>query len=301
MPEVSFIIVSYSTREVLRACLASIRDHAGVESETIVIDNASSDGTPDMIRSQFPSVRVIANTENVGFSAANNQGIALAIGHYAVLLNPDTELRAGAMRAWINGHTGHDAAISGPRLLNPDGTLQPSAWRVPGLRSAVLESIGLHRLLRAHAYAATRFSADFEPGFVSGAAVLMERSALVGLGGLDPALFWSEDTDLCIRARALGRCWYLTGPAIMHIGGESARRHPRRAISNQLISRIKLARKHRSRLIASAIAVVIGAHILTRIAAFMIISVVRKDERADAYRYTWTRFWRYLVRGDRSI
>jgi N-acetylglucosaminyl-diphospho-decaprenol L-rhamnosyltransferase len=301
MPEVSFIIVSCNTCEVLHACLASIRDHAGVESEIIVIDNASSDGTREMIRSRFPRVRLIANEENVGFSPANNQGIALATGDFIVLLNPDTELRPGAMRSWIDAHTGHGAVVSGPRLENPDGSLQQSAWRVPGLGSAALELIGLHRFFPAHAYPVARFSRDFEPGFVSGAAMLSERRALVGLGGLDPSLFWSEDTDLCIRARAMGRCWYLTGPVIMHIGGESAKRNPRRAISNQLISRIKLARKHRKWATASAIALVVGAHILTRAAAFTFINLLRKEDRADAYRYTWTRYWRYLMRGDRSI
>lgn len=301
MPEVSFIIVSCNTCEVLRACLASIRDHAGVEYETIVIDNASSDGTAEMIRSRFPLVRLIENKENVGFSPANNQGIDQATGRFAVLLNPDTELRPGSMRAWIDAHTGHGAALSGPRLVNPDGSLQPSAWRVPGLGSATLELIGFHRFLHAHAYPSARFSSDFEPGFVSGAAVLSERNALVGLGGLDPSLFWSEDTDLCIRARAIGQCWYLTGPVVMHIGGESAKKNPRRAISNQLISRIKLARKHRSWATASAIALVIGAHIVTRAAAFTFINLLRKEDHADAYRYTWTRYWRYLVHGDQAI
>lgn len=302
MPEASLIIVSHNCREPLRACLRAIAAHAGIGHETIVVDNASDDGTAAMIRAEFPWARLEARADNPGFSAGNNIGLAMATGEWLVLLNPDTELRPGALPAWIAAHRARGAGISGPRLLNPDGTLQPSAWKVPGLRSALLELLGLHRLLGAHHYPAARFASDFEPGFVSGAAMLFHRGWLPRVSGLDEALFWSEDADLCLRIRALGgSCWYLSGPAIVHIGGESARRNPRRAISNQLISRVKLARKHGGPMKAFAVGAVIGLHIATRIAAFGLTSLFRPEPRADAYRYTAGRFVRYALRGDRSV
>ncbi|MBK9148636.1 MAG: glycosyltransferase family 2 protein [Flavobacteriales bacterium] len=302
MPEVAFIIVSHNTREVLRDCLMSIAEHAGVEHEIILVDNASEDGTPDMVRADFPGVRLVASPLNLGFSPANNQGIALAAAPWLVLLNPDTELHPGVMRAWIDGHLWHGAAISGPRLLNPDGTLQKSAWRIPGLVSATLELLGLHQLFHAHAYPSDCFTKDFQPGFVSGAAMLFHRDWSTRIGGLDPALFWCEDTDLCMRIVAAGgSCWFITRAELMHIGGESAKRNPKRAIPNQLLSRIKLATKHRHKVIAGLVAMVIGLHIVTRIMAFGLISVMRKEPRASAYRHAWTRYRDYLIHGDHSI
>ncbi|MFZ1693690.1 MAG: glycosyltransferase family 2 protein [Flavobacteriales bacterium] len=301
-PEVSIIIVNYNTREVLRACLDSIAQHAGLAHETIVVDNASNDASAEMVRADFPWVRLIANTGNAGFSPANNMGMAHAQGEWLVLLNPDTALHARALATWLNDHRAHDAAISGPRLLNTDGSLQPSAWKVPVLRSAFLELIGFHRILGAHHYPTTRFSSDFEPGFVSGAAMLFHRQWFQRSGGLDPQLFWSEDTDLCMRIRAQGgRCWFVHRPTITHIGGESAKRNPRRAISNQLLSRLKLARKHRGWLAHATLALIIGAHIISRSVVFSLIALVRSEPRGDAYRYTLKRYWRYLIHGDLSI
>lgn len=301
-PQVSIIIVSYNTCSVLRACLGSIRAHAGMPCSVIVVDNASADGSGAMVKAEFPEVNLIAQSENLGFSPANNLGIAQAPGEWIILLNPDTELRPGALAAWFAAHLAHGAAISGPRLLNIDGSLQPSAWKVPGLHSAILELIGLHQLVGAHGYPAGWFAADFEPGFVSGAAMLFHRDWVARIGVLDPALFWCEDTDLCMRITAVGgSCWFIAGATIMHIGGESAKRNPKRAIPNQLLSRIKLARKHRNKVIAGLVAMVIGLHIVTRIMAFGVISLLRDEPRASAYRHAWTRYWDYLIRGDLSI
>lgn len=268
----------------------------------IVVDNASTDGSGAMVQAEFPEVNLMEQPENLGFSPANNLGIALASGEWIILLNPDTELRPGALAAWLAAHQAHGAGISGPRLLNTDGSLQPSAWKVPGLSSAFQELIGLQRLVGGHGYAASRFATDFEPGFVSGAAMLFHRDWIARVGVLDPVLFWCEDTDLCMRFTAAGgSCWFISGADIMHVGGESAKRNPNRAIPNQLLSRIKLAKKHRGRVIAGLVAVVIGLHIVTRIMAFGVISLLREEPRANAYRHAWTRYWNYLIRGDLSI
>lgn len=301
-PEVSIIIVSYRTPVLLRDCLASVAGQRDVDFEVIVVDNASGDGTVEMVRSGFPAVRLIASEENLGFSPANNRAMELARGRHLLLLNPDTVMDAGSLALWLRRHAERGAGISGPRLLNPDRSLQPSAWKVPGFVASLLELFLLHRLLGAHRYPAARFSADFQPEFISGAAMLFDRSVYERVGGLDAGMFWMEDADLCVRVRALGAsCWYLHEPTIVHIGGQSAARNLRRAISNQLISRIKFARKHHGMLAAAPVAMVVTLHALTRAMAFSLLALGRTEPRADAYRHALVRLYRYIILGDRSI
>lgn len=301
-PILSIIIVSYQTKAILRDCLQSIEREVELQHEVIVVDNASTDGSAEMVAREFPGMRLVANTMNVGFSPANNEAMAMALGRLILLLNPDTVVLPGSIWAWVDRHTAVGATVSGPRLLNPNGDLQVSAWKVPGLANSFLELLYLHRLSGVGGYAGDRFATDFEPGFVSGAAMLFGREVFERLGGLDPDMFWMEDVDLCVRVRQDGgHCWYFHGPAIVHIGGQSAKRNMDRVISNQLISRIKFSRKHAGTLATGALVLVIYLHVLTRIVAFGLYNVFRKDTRAHAYVFTWRKLHRYLFQGDRSI
>lgn len=301
-PQLSIIIVSYNTCEVLRACLASMQHEVDLPHETIVVDNASPDGSADMVAQEFPEMVLVRNNGNVGFSPANNTGMERARGRYIVLLNPDTIVRPGSMRAWVEAHERVQATISGPRLVWRDGRMQVSAWRIPGLLDATLELFMLHRVVKHNVYPATNFERDFEAGFVSGAAMLFERSVFEEIGGLDPGMFWMEDADLCLRVRkAGGTCWYVNGPGIVHIGGESSKHNVDRMIANQLLSRIKFARKHGSVMGGILMVVVIVLHALTRVTAFSVIGLMRPEPRARAYRHTLVRLYRYLFHGDRSI
>lgn len=301
-PALSIIIVSYRTPAILRDCLLSVRNNVGKPCEVIVVDNASGDDTVEMVRREFPEVVLIDSPTNLGFSPANNLALERATGEHLLLLNPDTVIRPGALAAWLEAHQARGAGISGPHLLNTDGSLQVSAWQVPGLMASLLELFYLHRWLGSGAYPRDRFDTDFQPAFVSGAAMLFHRSIHERVGGLDPTMFWMEDVDLCVRVRrAGGSCWYFHGPEIVHIGGQSAKQNPERAISNQLLSRIKFARKHNGALAAVAISIVVLLHILSRMAAFGLIAVIRPEPRAKAYRLTLLKLWRYLFHGDRSI
>ncbi len=301
-PLLSIIIVSYNTRAVLHDCLASVEREVDQPHETIVIDNASPDGSADMVVRDFPEVILVRNADNVGFSPANNTGMERARGRYIVLLNPDTIVRPCAVRAWVEAHERVRATVSGPRLVGTDGRLQISAWRIPGLIDATLELFMLHRLVKRNVYPAGHFDTDFQAGFVSGAAMLFARSVFGQRGGLDPEMFWMEDADLCLRiTRAGGSCWYLPGPGIVHIGGESSRTNVDRMIANQLLSRIKFARKHDGRAAAMLMACVIGLHAITRTIAFGAVALFRKEPRAAAYRRSLARLYRYMSSGDRSI
>lgn len=301
-PFLSIIVVSYSTAAVLRDCLLSIRSAVDIHHETIVVDNASPDGSADMVASEFPEVVLLRNTENLGFSPANNIGMQRARGRYIVLLNPDTLVTADSINSWLVAHQRLNATISGPRLLDKNGRPQVSAWRIPGLFDAVLELFMLHKMIAPRDLQKGGGAKEFETEFVSGAAMLFESTLLKQHVGLDPEMFWMEDADLCYRIReAGGTCWYVNGPGIIHIGGESSKRNLDRVISNQLLSRIKFARKHAPAWNAFCITLTISAHAFTRAVAFSLISAVKHEPRATAYRHTISRLWRYLFKGDRSI
>lgn len=301
-PFITIIIVTHGAVEMVRNCLASVRQENDGSLEVIVVDNASTDGCADMIATEFPFVQLLRNTENIGFSPANNQGLAMAKAPWLMLLNPDTVLHGGSVELWLREHVRTGAAISGPRLLNPDGSFQVSAWKVPGAIASVTELFNLHRAFGVGAYPKDRYRTDFEPGFVSGAAMLFSREVVEKIGMLDPEMFWMEDVDLCLRARnAGGRVMFLPAPQITHIGGQSSKKDLGRVISNQLISRIKFMSKHGGMGGRVVLTSAVWLQIVTRSFAFAVLSVVRKEPKAQAYRVAWAKFNRYIFQHDRSI
>ncbi len=301
-PSISIIIVSYETRELVRDCLVSIRNGGERSVEVIVVDNASADGTVEMIAAEFPEVQVVRNATNVGFSPANNQGIARSKAPFILLLNSDTVVQKGSIVQWMKEHVDSGATVSGPRLLNTDGSLQRSAWKVPGILDQFLELFYLHLVSGVGGYTDEQYAQDFEPGFVSGAAMLFARELSDRIGGLDPEMFWMEDVDFCVRARKEGgTVKYLHLPEIVHIGGQSSKKNLGRVISNQLISRIKFMRKHGDVLRSTLLVLIILLHVLTRMVIFGILSIFGDEPKAKAYSYTLRKLFRYLFAGDRSI
>jgi GT2 family glycosyltransferase len=146
-PLLSVIIISYNTRDMTLECLRVLEAELSASSlsaEVWVVDNASSDGSVDAIGEAFPRVRVIANTDNAGFGAANNQAMRQANGEYFLLLNSDAFPRPGALAALVEYSKQHpEAGVVGPRLLNADGSLQRSCWKFPSPTRAWLENVGI--------------------------------------------------------------------------------------------------------------------------------------------------------------
>lgn len=216
MCDISFIVVSWNVRELLKRALQSIlEDTRDLPCEIIVVDNASRDGTVEMLRENFPnvrdSVRVIANTENVGFTRANNQGMEIAQGRYFFLLNPDTELEGGATRALLEFMDAPENArvgIVGPQLLYADGSLQSSRRRFPKFSTALFESTKLEQwfpnnsLLTDYRLLNTDNNSTLDVDWIVGAAVFMRRAVYEQIGGFDERFFmYSEELDLCLRAK----------------------------------------------------------------------------------------------------
>ena len=210
-PDVSVIIVSYNTADLIEACLLSVRASDGVSFETFVVDNASLDGGAALVREKFPWVRLVENRENRGFGPANNQALPLCAGRHIVLLNPDTVVRPGAFRALSSYMDAHPrVGLAGPALRNPDGTPQESvARRYPGQKHASGELSGL-------------------PGSIAcvmGACQIVRPELLRDIGGFDEDFFlYGEDQDLCLRIRKRGyEIGYVESAEVVHHGGQSER------------------------------------------------------------------------------
>lgn len=301
---VSIVIVSYNVCGLLRQCLKSIYDQQ-IDAEVIVVDNASSDDSVNMVRSEFAAATLIVNTGNVGFSAANNQGIAASTGERILLLNPDTELTPGALQKLLH-FAAQQAGLTliGPQLLNSDHSLQISAWKSPSPLDMILESAFLHRIFRTSEYGSAVLSNSFEPGMLSGAALLFSRELHKQIGGLDPQLFWMEDADYAYRTRkAGGRILYYPEAKIVHHSGQSSKKNLTIVISNQLISKLKYYRKHwgvAALLLASLFCLL---HIVTRIVLFGILAIAGKDyaRKCAAYVGALPRFFSYLFTGNKRV
>jgi len=211
-PRISIIIVSYKVRDLLLACLRSLEKTSGEKGdlEIIVVDNNSGDGTRESVLNEFPNVQFVENKVNAGFSGANNQGMVLAKGDYIFLLNPDTEVVGDAVREleqYLNRHP--ECVLVAPQLLNTNGSLQISAWKDHRLSSLLIETFFLHKMFNTLQYPSSFFNKTFEPSTLSGAALFFRKSLTEAIGLLDEQLFWMEDIDFCLRAKAKGRVVYL--------------------------------------------------------------------------------------------
>jgi hypothetical protein len=231
--DISVVIVSFNTREVLRECLTALaRESSGLDVQTIVVDNGSKDGSVEMLRADFPAVELIVSEENLGFGRANNLAFERARGRYIVLLNSDAFLTPGSLRLSVQ-HMEADpnAGLGGGRLVGRDGSWQPSARRFPTLTTDVFVYSGLaDRHARSRIFGCyNRTWADplqaAKVDWVPGAYSIIRAEALAAAQPFDPRFFlYFEEVDLCRRIKAAGyTVWYWPDVVVIHIGGESSR------------------------------------------------------------------------------
>lgn len=231
--DVSFIVVSYNTRELTRGCLRSIEEQSvGFRYEIIVVDNASSDGSAEMVAGDFPGVQLVANEQNLGFARANNQAFELAAGRYVLLLNPDTEILDNAVRDCLEfAERQPDAGVIGCRVRLPNGEQQSTVFRY--LRPWYLlinlfvpnRLIRRSRLLGRIRYVGIDLDRVQEVEVIAGCFMLVRREVLEQVGGMDGDFFmYGEEAEWCFRIRRAGwRNLYLPGPTILHHGAQSAK------------------------------------------------------------------------------
>ena len=255
--DLSVCIVSWNVTRDLVRCLASVREGAaGLECETSVVDNASVDGSAQMVAAQFPEVELIANEQNVGFAAANVQAMERARGRYILLLNPDTLVPPGGLVQLVRFADEHpEAGVVGPKLVYGDGRLQYSCRRFPTITAALFRSTPLGALLPGNRPTTCYLMSDWnhdearEVDWVSGAAMLIRREAYEQVGTLDTGFFWgSEDVDYCWRMhKADWKVLYTPAPVITHFVGRSTDRVMLRTILRTHRSMYLLYRKHVAR------------------------------------------------------
>jgi N-acetylglucosaminyl-diphospho-decaprenol L-rhamnosyltransferase len=253
---------------VLGRCLASVEaQELRGGFETIVVDNASTDSTQDVLREQADRVRVISKDHNAGFAAANNDAAAQARGDVLVLLNSDTELLApDTLERLVVAAEEPGVGMAGPMLLNPDGTLQPSCGAHPTVTRALVVGLGLHRLLPDGARA--RLAPEFwshdrarDADWVMGAAVAVRADVYRDAGGMWPILY-GEEQDLAYRLQRRGlRVRFDPGPKVLHVGNHSLAQQRGDAARAERVARAELAilAAHCSRPRAAAIRAITGA------------------------------------------
>ncbi|MDB9525373.1 glycosyltransferase family 2 protein [Oscillatoria sp. CS-180] len=225
--EVSIIIVNYNGCHVIVDCLHSI--FAYIESpniEVIVVDNASQDGSPELIADKFPQVKLLRQTQNWGFGTANNIGVRHAAGDSLFLLNSDTVLTDNILPALIAKlESAPDIGMVGPRLINQDGSFQLSIAHEIGLwgEFKTLQQVRQYRNPRNRPALAQQYGSDRYVDIIVGAAMLMRRSLFETVGGFDEAFFmYFEESDLCQRVRELGyQLLYTPEVSLVHLGGYS--------------------------------------------------------------------------------
>jgi N-acetylglucosaminyl-diphospho-decaprenol L-rhamnosyltransferase len=227
---VSILVVNWNSKDLLRRCLLSIRGTcADLDPQVVVVDSGSFDGCAEMLASEFPEVEFVQSNDNIGFGRSNNLGFTRVTGVAVLLLNPDTEIRPGALQTLLGELDRRpDAGIVSPRLLNTDFTLQSSVHALPRPVRQALDSEILRRLLSPFALWAP--PTDFAPPetvaveAVAGTCMLMWAKTFRDLGGFNPKYFmYAEDMDLCLKTLRAGfRIYHVPAAEIVHHGGASS-------------------------------------------------------------------------------
>ena len=255
--DVSIVIINWNTRNVLCNCLTSIfKQTHRIEFEVIVVDNASIDDSVAILKADFPQVKLIENSTNRGFAAANNQGLAVALGRYVLLLNSDTIIMDNAVAKTIEFADHHpEAAVMGCRVLNLDRTLQPTCFMFPSIVNMLLSSSYLYKLFpHNRIFGRERMtwwdrSDVHEVDVVTGCFMLVRREAVGQVGMMDERFFmYGEETDWCYRFRQAGwKVLFTPTPEIIHLGRASSKQRRPEMILQLRGSILLFFKKHRSR------------------------------------------------------
>ncbi len=277
-PDVSIIIVNWNLKDYLRSCLKSVAQFGGNAVETIVVDNASTDGSADMVEKDFPEVQVIRNHENVGFSRANNQAIDVARGRYYFLLNNDTLLYDGSLPLLMEFMDNHaNAGICGPRVINEDRSFQVrSKGKFPSIKTALghfflTETWQRNRNRPPGFYEFSDEMAIRQVDWVSGCALLARREAVDTIGLLDAEVFmYCEDVDWCYRmAKAGWQVYYVPSSLVLHYAGKSMKKQKGKVVGAHRAGLIAFYSKYHSRFNSAIFEIVLWAGYSVQVAGWI--------------------------------
>ncbi len=289
--DLSIVIVNWNTQDLLRDCLSSVELGLGkLQAEVFVVDNASDDGSPLMVQTEFPWVKLIENRENLGFAGGNNVALRRACGRYVMLLNTDTLVHGSVLETatnWMDARP--SAGIMGPQVLNSDGTIQPSCSAFPSLSNLAMQTAGLTRFRQFDRYRMTGWnrSSERHVDVISGAAMFVRHSAMQQVGLLDEAFFfYGEETDWCRRFRGHG--WNVVFspiPEITHFGNGSAGKlnHKRDVLMTEGTTRLHL--KHGGLFAGVICYLLLAAHNVSRAVFWACLSTLDRPGAKDRARH----------------
>jgi GT2 family glycosyltransferase len=294
--DLSIIIISWNTRQLLQDCIESIYEISGkINYEIFVVDNASSDGSADMVKSSFEKVILIENDSNMGFARANNVAFPLATGRYVLLLNSDTVVLPEALDLAVKFMDKNvDLGALTPRILNADGSTQhPCYIKEPSLYVEFYEAFELgeiFKLKRNDSIPAE--DVVCEVAHACGCSLFFRKEALDKVGYLDERMIFSfEDADICIRIRKAGwRILYYPDSKVVHFGGASRSKHQNKAVNAMLQSKYVFYRKYHSSLFIFALALcLIGSALIKGLIKSTTLFSSSKRSVGIAYvKYYWS-------------
>jgi GT2 family glycosyltransferase len=291
--DVSIIVVAWNVRGLLRDCLDSVyAQTTGIEFEVIYVDNGSSDGSVEMVRSDFPNVRIIENPDNRGFIKANNQAIEIARGRYVLLLNSDTVVLDNAIAKSVRFADQHaDAAVVGCRVLNPDRSLQGSCFRFYSTLNMLFDALFLSRafprsrLFGRKLYSGWQYDSVRQVDVVIGCFSLVRMEAVRRVGVMDETFFvYGDDIDWCYRfAKAGWKVLFTPDAEIIHYGGQTTRKAPGRFALQLYGAYLINVKKHYSSLTFLTCRVLTALYFLLRAPYWSLRGLLGRDGRMKAF------------------
>ncbi len=292
MHDLTIIIVTWNSRDCITGCLRSIEEkRPGCDYVVVVVDNNSGDGTPALIKEKFPWVTLVANNQNIGFAAANNQAMHLSQSRTTMLLNPDTVVVDGVFDALVRFLDSDERVwAAGPTVLNPDRTFQFSGVRFPTLMNILVETMFLDRLFsRSRAFGSHRalFADPEKPRrveYLQGSALIVRNKAIEMVGGLDERFFmYFEETDWCYRIRENGgEVWYAPVGSIIHHGGGEFGHFDERRLLHYYASLLLFFRKHYGMFRRIVLRPLLALRCIIRLLVWGSMILVRPEVREEA-------------------
>jgi len=291
MTDVSIIIVNWNGKEYLLKCLNSLSNSVGYSGEIIVVDNASSDGSAYLIESNYPDVKLLRNEENRGFARASNMGMRRSSGRYLCLVNSDVIVSEDCIQKLvIFMDENQEVGMVGPKVLNVDGTLQPTCKHFPSIWNSLCQALGLNNLFPKSVFfseCCMRYwphDSIRSVDTLGGCFLMVRRKALDEVDLLDEDFFfYGEDIDWCKRFHKAG--WdvvFYPQAEIIHFGGASSKNAPIRFYLEMQKADLQYWRKHHGRLGQAAYWMIILLRQLVRLPVYILMYILQSDARSDA-------------------
>jgi len=289
MVDLSIIIVSYNTKDLTRKCLGSIYENVkGVSFEVICIDNDSRDGSQEMIKKEYPQVKLIESKKNLGYAKGNNLGIEESKGKYVLLLNSDTIILPNSLKRVFDFMEEHsDAGAASPKLLNPDGSIQYCVRTLPDIKTATLQTLGWHKLFPKNKVTAKYYRTDLDYNkilsvdSIGTTCYMIRREVLQKIGLLDEDFFmYNVDLDFNKRIKDAGyNIYYMPDAKIIHYGGVSVNKSSYKGLIEQHQGMWLLYKKHYAAKRNPILNLLIYKAIYLRLGIKLILAFFSKDKR----------------------